>query len=70
MRLCDLLGHNVRIVCTNGLVIEGYVDIHVSAENNDPDPESIGICNDLDGVSYEIFEEDIASVEILDSKSK
>lgn len=60
MKLSDLFRHNVRITCTNGLVIEGYVDVHISAENNYPDPESIMIQN------YEVFEEDIKDASIID----
>lgn len=60
MKLSDLFRHNVRITCTNGLVIEGYVDVHISAENNYPDPESIMIQN------YEVFVEDIKDASIID----
>ena len=60
MNLIDLLYHNVRIKCDNGLVIEGYVDMHTSALDNDPDPESIGISH------YELFKDDIIEAPILD----
>lgn len=60
LKLADLFHHNVRIECDNGLIIEGYVDMHTSAENNDPDPESIGISH------YELFEADIIKATILD----
>lgn len=60
MKLIDLFRHNVRIVCDNGKVIEGFVHNHISALDNDPDPESIMIgC-------YELSEKDIRSATILD----
>lgn len=60
MKLLDLLHHNVKIECDNGLIIEGYVHMHTSAEDNEPEPESIGIQN------YELFEADIKKVTVLD----
>ena len=60
MNLIDLLYHNVRIECDNGLILEGYVHMHTSAEDNEPDPESIGITH------YELTESDIVKATILD----
>lgn len=60
MNLIDLFRRKVRIVCDNGLTVEGYVHCYTSAEDNDPEPESISIDN------YELFESDIESVSILD----
>ena len=58
LKLADLFRHNVRIECDNGLIVEGYVHMHTSAENNEPDPESISISN------YELFETDIVKATI------
>ena len=41
MDLYALRGHNVRFVFVNGSVIDGYVHTYISAEDNDPDPESV-----------------------------
>ena len=60
LKLADLFRHNVRIECDNGLMIEGYVDMHTSELDNDPDPESICIAN------YELFKDDIKKATILD----
>ena len=43
MDLYALRGHNVRFVFLDGEVIEGYVHTYTSAEDNDPDPESVDI---------------------------
>lgn len=60
LELADLFRHNVRIECDNGLVVEGYVDLYISAEDNEPDPESIGISH------YELTAADIVKATILD----
>lgn len=60
MDLYDLFKHNVRIECDNGLIVEGYVHMFTSAEDNDPDPESISVGD------YELFQSDIKKSTIID----
>ena len=60
MNLHDLFGHNVRIECDNGLIVEGHVHMYTSAEDNDPEPESISVGN------YELFQSDIKEVTVND----
>lgn len=64
MDIRELLDHRVSIVCTDGTVVEGPVTLYISAEDNDPDPESIGIS--VDKWICELTEEEIASVTFLD----
>ena len=59
MQLHELLGHDVRIECDNGLIVEGFVHMYTSAADNDPEPESITVDN------YELYASDIKGLEII-----
>lgn len=64
MRLNDLLRHKVQIDFADGNSMIGYVDAHVSKEDNYPDPESIIlICKNQ---HFEIMIDEIKNVMILD----
>lgn len=59
MILHKLLGREVSIECDNGRIIQGLVHMYTSADDNEPEPESITVGN------YEIFQADIKSIKII-----
>lgn len=65
MNLDVLLHHDVLVEFVDGGGMKGYVDAHISAEDNSPDPESIVVfCRNA---HYEIGIEEIKKVTILDN---
>ena len=63
MNLSKFLHRDVLVEFVDGGIIEGYVDAHISADNNFPDPESIIlICRNT---HYEIGLDEIKKVTIL-----
>ena len=68
MDLYALKGHHVRFEFISGEVIDGYVHTYISAEDNDPDPESVLIdCpwGNAGGI-LEITAEELKEAVILD----
>jgi hypothetical protein len=58
--LYEYLDKTVLLTCTNGKQFNGTVSEYTSAQDNEPDPESICIgC-------IEFYNTDIASIEVLD----
>lgn len=53
---------NVRVKCTNGNVFEGYCGDFTDAYDND-DPELASITVEVGKLAYEIFENEIISIE-------
>lgn len=65
MDLRELLYHNVSVEFTDGGDIEGYVTAYVSAEDNEPETESIIlVCRNT---HYEICIDEIKKATILDN---
>lgn len=65
MNLSILLHHDVLVEFVDGGDMKGYVDAHISADNNFPDPESIIlICRNI---HYEIGIDEIKKITVLDN---
>ena len=62
--ICKGYGRNVRVTCTDGKIITGFYSIHVSAADNEPDPESMVI--ETDSGLVEIFSPEIRGIWILE----
>lgn len=60
MKLHEYEGQKVRLITTIGNIFEGYVSDFIEAEDNEPEKESLIIGD------YEIFEDEIKSIELLD----
>ena len=65
MRIYDLFRHYVRIECTDGQIIDGYVHCYISDSDNDTDPESIIIRDDELAQDIELTQDDIKPAAIL-----
>ena len=63
MVLYELLHKSILIEFADGKEMRGYVDAYISAEDNDPDPESIIVISD--GVAYEVTAAEIKQLSIL-----
>ena len=65
MRLSDTAklnwGKNVRVTMTDGEILEGKLTAYTSAEDNEPDPESITI-EDAVGMLIELGADEIKSM--------
>ncbi len=59
MTLHDAHGKNVRVTLLSGDIYEGLAYDYTSAEDNDPDPESISIDH------FELFAPEIESIELI-----
>lgn len=65
MDLSVVLHREVLVEFVDGGGMSGYVDAHITAENNDPDPESIVLlCRKS---RYEICIDEIKKVTIIDN---
>lgn len=59
-----LIGKRLRVVCTDGSVFEGLCFGYDQSFNNEPPMDSISV--ETDSRCYELFIDEIASVEKLD----
>jgi|GEM_PF-3158946 len=59
----EFFGEEVKVLCTNGQIRQGILDGYTSAEDNEPDEESIDI-KEGNGFLTEIYNSEIVSVEL------
>lgn len=59
MKLYEVEGKNARIILDDGTVLEGFAYDYTSAQDNEPDPESITIGH------TEIFAPEIVKIELI-----
>lgn len=59
MKLYEVEGKNVRVILDDGAVFEGIAYDYTSAQDNEPDPESITIGH------TEIFAPEIVKIELI-----
>lgn len=64
--LYKYLNKRVKIVVDNEQQFIGKVTGYVPAEDNEPEVEEIDILNEKDNKNYSLFENEIATIEILE----
>ena len=66
MSLVQYLGENVKIICDEGKVWEGFICSYIDPDDNDPEVEAIIMDHKPSGSLIEFREEEIASIEIVE----
>lgn len=63
MKLWEYVGMDIKVVCDDGQVIEGYCDGYTQALDNEPEIDSITIARE--GYVIEILENEIESIKVI-----
>jgi len=67
LELWEYVGKRVRVIDIDGQVFEGDCIDYTQALDNDPEIASIGVVTQPGaGFSYELYENEIKSIEIID----
>ena len=62
MKLWEYVGKEIKIVCLNSKVFNGKCTDYTKALDNEPEIDSIGL--DVKGINYELYENEIKSIEV------
>lgn len=62
MKLWKYEGKQIRVTCNDGKVFIGKCTDYTQALDNEPEIDSIGL--ETTGLSYEIYENEIKSIEV------
>ena len=65
MNLRDYIGKKVKVTFTDGTSMEGNAEFYTSSLDNEPEPESITLRNNITGFLTELFKTEIAKIELL-----
>ena len=65
MNLWEYVGKNIKVICDDGQIIKGKCDEYTQALDNEPEIASISIARI--GYGIEIYENEIESIEVIDS---
>ncbi|MFT8313184.1 MAG: hypothetical protein ABF633_02895 [Clostridium sp.] len=63
MNLWEYVGKRIRVRCLSGKVFEGKCTDFTQALDNEPEIDSIGL--ETDKLSYELYENEIESIEVI-----
>lgn len=63
MNLWEYVGKKIRVNCLSGEVFEGKCTDFTQALDNEPEIDSIGL--ESAGLNYELYENEIESIEII-----
>ena len=63
MELWEYVGKKIKVSCLNGKIFSGKCTDYTQALDNEPEVESIGL--NADGLSYELYENEIKSIEMI-----
>jgi hypothetical protein len=67
LNLWEYVGKRIRVIDTEGQVFEGKCTDYTQALDNEPEIDSIGVETEPgSGYSYEIYENEIESIEIIE----
>ena len=70
MNLWEYVGKNIKVICNDGQIIKGKCDEYTQALDNEPEIASISIASiSIARIGYgiEIYENEIESIEVIDS---
>lgn len=63
MNLREYVGKRIKVIFIDGQIMEGKCTDFTQALDNEPEIDSIGV--NVDGISYELYENEIKSIEVL-----
>ncbi|EOD00463.1 hypothetical protein [Caldisalinibacter kiritimatiensis] len=63
MKLWEYVGKKIKVTCIQGEIIQGKCDRYTQALDNEPEIASISI--DSGEIDYEIYENEISKIEIV-----
>lgn len=63
MELWEYVNKSIKVTCLEGEVFQGQCTDYTQALDNEPEIASIGIKSN--GISYELYENEIKSIEIV-----
>ncbi|MDY2632385.1 MAG: hypothetical protein SOV85_13695 [Clostridium sp.] len=63
MELWKYEGKEIKVVCKSGRIFNGKCIDYTQALDNEPEIDSIGL--NVNGISYEIYENEIKSIELI-----
>lgn len=63
MKLWEYVGKEIKVTCLNGKIFNGKCTDFTQALDNEPEIDSIGL--NVNGISYELYENEIKSVEVI-----
>ncbi|SHH48788.1 hypothetical protein SAMN02745135_00950 [Caloranaerobacter azorensis DSM 13643] len=64
MKLWEYLSKKIKVTCIEGEVIQGKCNGYIQALDNEPEIASISI--DAGEIDYEIYENEIEKIELVD----
>lgn len=63
MKLWEYVKKDVKVICLNGKIFSGKCTDFTQALDNEPEVDSIGL--NVNGISYELYENEIKSIELI-----
>jgi hypothetical protein len=63
VKLWEYVGKEIKVICNNGKVFEGKCTDYTQALDNEPEIDSIGL--KTTGLSYELYQNEIKSIEVV-----
>lgn len=63
MKLWELVGKEIKVTCLDEKIFIGKCTDFTQALDNEPEVDSIGL--NINGISYELYENEIKSIEII-----
>lgn len=64
MKLWEYVGKKIKVICIEGEVVKGKCNGYIQALDNEPEIASITI--DAGKIDYEIYENEIAKIEVVE----
>ncbi|WP_343348616.1 hypothetical protein [Terrisporobacter petrolearius] len=62
MKLWEYVGKEIKVICLNNKVFKGKCTDYTQGLDNEPEIDSIGL--DVNGINYELYENEIKSIEV------
>ncbi|WP_392486756.1 hypothetical protein ACER0A_002175 [Haloimpatiens sp. FM7315] len=63
MKLWGYVGKKIKVICLNGKILKGKCTDFTQALDNEPEVDSIGL--NVNQTNYELYENEIKSVEVI-----
>lgn len=63
MKLWEYVGKEIKVTCLNGKIFSGKCTDFTQALDNEPEVDSIGL--KVNDISYELYENEIKSIEVI-----
>ncbi|WP_418223567.1 hypothetical protein [Clostridium isatidis] len=63
MRLWEYVGKEIKVTCLDKQIFTGKCTDYTQSLDNEPEIDSIGL--NVNGISYELYENEIKSIEVI-----